>query len=204
MCAIIGYAAKREPDTELVIRLFRESKIRGLHAFGYSYLGPYSALCTEKFLNFEDLEAKLRAFTPKLLIGHCRYSTSGDWRNPENNQPIVRGNALVFNGVIDMGTKQEMEARYGVLLENENDGELLLSSGKEPLDFVRDLPGSFAGILLTPSGAFALRNERRPAYVGYRGGDVCVASTSDILVRAGLIDIEEIEPLKVVRFGWTD
>ena len=53
--------------------------------------------------------------TSNLQIYHNRYSTSGDFKNHLNNQPIEIGDtSLCFNGVIDMGTKSQMEEKYQI------------------------------------------------------------------------------------------
>mgnify|MGYP000618844717 CR=1 FL=1 len=49
------------------------------------------------------------------IIYHNRYSTSGDYKNHENNQPIFNNElSLVFNGVLDMGTKKQIENKYNI------------------------------------------------------------------------------------------
>lgn len=194
MCGVIGYFAhqpKRQDLSDLK-RLALESTIRGLHAFGWGW-GTSSVICFSP----EEWTDWLNPWTsgpPTSLIGHARYSTSGDWRTEANNQPLVLGGVqLAFNGVIDMGTKTEMEQRYGVTLQTENDGELflqkLVQSGDEALAWLESLPNtSFAGVWLQAKALMAYRNSRRPLWrhVTPDGRRTLIASTEDIFRRAGI------------------
>jgi glutamine phosphoribosylpyrophosphate amidotransferase len=185
MCAIVGFVGD---DYTALAAVFQESRVRGLHAFGYAY-GNGKEIVVRKFETLHGLKFQLLKDRPKSLVGHCRYSTSGDWKDPRNNQPIVRfGRALVFNGVIDMGTKEEMERRHGVDLETENDGELALWALNKWSDVRSITPKqSFAGLWTDASGVIHVaRNERRPAWVGQVGETTIIASTADILERAGI------------------
>ena len=102
MCGLIGYFASSHKleHKNILSRLFTESKVRGLHAFGVN-----TGKTTLKSNHLEDIINFIKEFKGRKLIGHTRYSTSGDYRRAENNQPVLKGDlALVFNGVIDMGT----------------------------------------------------------------------------------------------------
>jgi glutamine phosphoribosylpyrophosphate amidotransferase len=204
MCGIIGYCTY-EPNVAhlqaLKLLLF-ESKIRGLHAFGITHSQVNVdniddvILITKKFYRLDDLIAYIESVYPFYdAILHTRYSTSGDWEVLENNQPIVVNNySLVFNGVISMKTKQEMEKEYDVSLKTDNDGELFIRSilaGSNPEQFVTNITGSFAGLWYDPmcddivGKIFAIRNSRRPLWiVNYDADTVFVASTKDIVMRA--------------------
>lgn len=187
MCAIIGYVCRSgEPDIDMLIRVFQESKIRGMHAFGYAF-HQAGLLTVRRSLNLKEIEAHLLEDRPSAVIGHCRYSTSGDYRNMLNNQPIERdGRAVVVNGVIDMGTKPEMERRYDVNMNTENDAELSLF-WDNPASAVGNISGSFAGLFLnSPTEILAVRNVRRPAYIVQEQNFGLVASTVDILRRSGI------------------
>lgn len=191
MCGIVAFSGKSEPGKrEQFIELCRQSRIRGVHAFGVSYpvtfLGD-PCLVTHKGLNFDDVMAAIPDPLPAKIIFHNRYSTSGDYTELENNQPIVNGrHALVFNGTIDMGTKAEMEARHGITMQTENDGEIVLQDiiAGDP---TKHLGGgaTFAGVYLNADGTmFALRNELRPLWCATLGDDKWLASTADIASRA--------------------
>jgi glutamine phosphoribosylpyrophosphate amidotransferase len=136
-------------------------------------------------------------------IAHARYSTSGDWRTPANNQPLVVAEmALAFNGVISMGTKPEFEADFGVTCASDNDGEVFLRrlEGGEPADaFIRRINGSFAGVWLRDGRLYAGRNARRPLWRCYAHGAWWYASTADIFRRAGFASHLAPVPINAVE-----
>lgn len=199
MCAILGYSTPEKPDLELIRKLLRESKIRGLHAFGYAFFRE--GLQVKKFHDLDEAYRSLCEDAPRAFMAHCRYSTSGDYVDHRNNQPIVSrdGRALVFNGVLHMGTKWEMEEEFKVSMDTENDGELALLLGMEQL--VRTTTGSFAGILAEGGRFKVVRNARRPATLFRRGEEIVVTSTADIGLRAGLTQFRRIAPFEVLEFG---
>lgn len=202
MCGVIGYVPPDGPmpDTgelfHMFWRLFSESRIRGMHAYGIASPGFV--------FRSHDFDEVWKHFDPtKPTIAHCRYSTSGDWRRPENNQPIVVGNlALAFNGVIHMGTREEFERDFDVKCETDNDGEILLRKLNHRLDrdhrarvaadFIATITGSFAGVWLDGDKLYAGRNERRPLWTATLGGTTWYASTRDIFLRAGFSNAETV------------
>lgn len=128
-------------------------------------------------------------------IYHARYCTSGG-----DHQPVYSlGRALIFNGVIDMGTKEEMEERHCVDMATDNDAELallvpdLLVEEYLALDFIDGLTHfidnpkiTFAGLIIDKNQFIAIRNEGRPLWMfNDIHGDCCyLASTLDIFKRA--------------------
>ena len=61
------------------------------------------------------------------LLRIFRYSTSGDYKVMDNNQPLQQNNVcMAFNGVLSQKTKEEIEEEYQIVLENDNDGYLLM------------------------------------------------------------------------------
>ena len=194
MCAIIGYSG--DYKTDLVTKLCQHSRIRGLHSFGFSYMdGPN--LQTNKHLFYDAFLDDLHTTKPNKFIAHFRYSTSGDYKAIDNNQPIVRGNiSLVFNGVIDMATKAEMEANHGVKLTSENDGELAVIKLQEnKQDFPQWLNSkTFAGIFFENNKITAIRNHKRPCYIGEDKHATVIASTSDILTRSNITQFSILNP----------
>lgn len=156
-----------QPDEEVWLRLIVQSKVRGLHAFG------------EQRVNGAG-------------IAHTRYATSG-----KTDQPLsLKGVTMAFNGVIDMGTKIQMEKRWSLKLETDNDGEIIMQkvrSVKNLLDekllakFVDEMKGSYAGLWLTADKFIAIRNAARPLWESRPHSNVVYfASTKDILLRSGL------------------
>jgi glutamine phosphoribosylpyrophosphate amidotransferase len=221
MCGVIGYWPGPDCDLDLqgtmFERLMLESRVRGTHAFG---------ICRDLEDRFDVLRSHslpeiLNHFDPAATtIAHARFSTSGDWQTLSNNQPIVAGGrALAFNGVIHMGTRAELETKYGVRLETENDGEVFLrlleSYGLIPtgsdqgtgamesaeivaaLDIVNSLEGSFAGVWLRDGQLYAARNSRRPLWSGLYYGAIWFASTADIMMRAGF-ELDYIDEIGVL------
>jgi glutamine phosphoribosylpyrophosphate amidotransferase len=192
MCSIVAYKGKF--DAALILDIFKYSRIRGLHSFGYSYVSGNN-IVTKKFLSYDDFCATIQIDSPDAFIAHFRYSTSGDYKLHVNNQPIVKKNvAMVFNGVIDMRTKQQMENAYCLEMETDNDGEIALLErikGKESvLKFIANK--TFAGAFLHEDETIEiLRNNKRPCHIGRHMNAKIVASTKDILNRAG-IDVTSI------------
>lgn len=178
MCGILGIIGKVEE--ELQNRLVKESMIRGLHHLGFAHQGK------------------------KAVIWHARYCTSG-----ERHQPIMHDNEttwLVMNGVLHMGTKKEMEAEYGIKMRTDNDAEVLLQylDSYSPDDLFTMWPkASIAALVLTPKKLIAFRNSKRPLWVIEKGKTVLVASTLDILRRAGADwkRAKSLTPNKV--YSWT-
>ena len=158
---------------------------------------------------FYDMEELIASITPDVVAGifHCRYSTSGDYRDERNNQPLLWNNTdlgLVFNGVISMKTKIEMEAEYGIGLNSDNDGEIVLKlyHTKERLkEFLETTPGSFAGAIMNQNKIIFGRNERRPAWIANKRHGVYFASTLDIFLRSGFKPLERGDSLDSLKPG---
>lgn len=199
MCSIIAY--KGEYDKDLVEKICFNSRIRGLHSFGYSYYDG-DCLVTLKYFTYEDFVKSLNGNKPKKFIAHFRYSTSGDYKEQKNNQPIqIEGTSMVFNGVLDMGTKHEMEEKYDCSMITENDGELAILKKLESDDILKTFlqERTFAGAFLDKKKIQVIRNENRPCYLGKYNGILIVASTRDILQRSGVENFEELEPNKFYK-----
>lgn len=187
MCGIVGYFTKnRGTDDDIIFhKLIKESRIRGIHSFGYSYIRD-GRITMQKF---HDVDFKsIRMPLGEAIIYHNRYSTSGDFVDHRNNQPIhIQDTSLVFNGVIDMGNKAEMQERWGIQMETENDGEVVLrKSNFNPaamVEFVKE-HGSFSGLVLQGNSLYAFTNGLRPLWYWELGQSVFLASTKDIFTRA--------------------
>jgi len=185
MCGVIGFSCEKpnKENISILNNLIYQSKIRGLHSFGYSYID--GLIKTEKHHDINSVKLPMS----NKIIYHNRYSTSGDYKNHENNQPICNNEmSLVFNGVLDMGTKEEIENKYNIKMETENDGEIILKNCGANIDlinkFVKETSGSFAGMILTKSNKLlAIRNSKRPLWQLNHLGCVYLASTKDIFKR---------------------
>jgi len=197
MCAIVGFISENptQEAIDTLKRLFIESKIRGMHAYGFAAVEDKPVV--EKSNTLKPLLDKIHH--PKALIGHCRYSTSGDYLDMKNNQPLSYNDEyLVFNGVIDMGTKAEMEKRHGIEMSCENDGEIMLHKADRNAFLHEKI--SFAGLTLSKDKITFLRNENRPAYMAKKFNSVFIASTADILKRC-LLNPEPLDPYKVYEWA---
>jgi glutamine phosphoribosylpyrophosphate amidotransferase len=197
MCAIIGY--KGNFDSNLVDKLCFESRIRGLHAYGFSYWQD-NVINTYKTLNYKDFIGKLKEIAPKLFIAHFRYSTSGDYTKADNNQPLHDGNtSLVFNGTISMKSKQAMEIEYNIKMPSENDGWILFSKINDD-SWLKSLNLTYASAWLHSDTLCARKNTKRPLWVHSDSEKVIICSTESIFSRAG---VKNAEPLKSdVTYRW--
>lgn len=208
MCGIVGYfSEKKGPLDDLyLMKIIRESRIRGLHSFGLSYVKA-GGVHTMKYYQNEFREITIPE-NIKALIYHNRYSTSGDFQDCLNIQPLHLGpTSLVFNGVIDMGTKEEMQAKYGYKMQTANDGEILINVSKGcpelMLRFVNSRVCSFSGLLLNKNNLHAMTNGKRPLYKLHIDDSIFIASTRDILRRAipfcepEAITINEVQTWKI-------
>jgi glutamine phosphoribosylpyrophosphate amidotransferase len=219
MCGVIGYRPRggsgNPKAAAAFARLMGESQVRGMHAYGLYQ--PGVLMGEEEVKNYYvrslRLEDVTKFFDPDwTAVAHCRYSTSGDWKKLENNQPlIVRDRGLVFNGVIHMGTKEEFEKAFGVHCDTDNDGEVFLrlieqmEARHAPVVFPREalpgvytdiintLEGSFAGCWVVDGSLYAGRNARRPLWRNFHLDATWYASTRDIFRRAGFPEPEAVE-----------
>lgn len=189
MCGVIGYSCDdpRPSHADALRSLFYESRVRGMHAFGFS-VWDGERVTTRRFLDLKDCLAAIPRGVTR-LVGHSRYSTSGDYQTVANNQPLQIGeSALAFNGVISMAAKAEYERQYGRQYETENDGEIFLDKFVRDdgwLQFVARGRFSFAGLMLRGGKLTALRNANRPLFRLSSDGATFFASTADIFRRAG-------------------
>lgn len=201
MCGVIGYAcdAPQPRHADALRSLFYESRVRGLHAFGFSTWDG-ERVVTQRFLDLKGCLAAIPRGVTR-LIGHCRYSTSGDYQTVSNNQPLqIADAAVAFNGVISMATKPEYERQYGREYETENDGEIFLDKFVRNdgwLEFVARGRFSFAGLTLQRGRLTALRNKNRPLFRVEQGTATFFASTADIFRRAGFIETPSPVPCGV-------
>jgi glutamine phosphoribosylpyrophosphate amidotransferase len=204
MCGVIGAVINQANKTqaELLSNLFVESRVRGLHSFGWAVNNQEGVqVFHDTLLTMIDEVTKL--VHPCLFLGHCRYSTSGDTPQPLN----ISGVQLAFNGNIHMGTKEEIEKHFLIDMITDNDGEVFAQAViAEHCDLVQLISNpaiSFAGVWLYKHKLWALRNERRPLYWSTDNyGNIYIASTEDIFVRAGFTNsIRLFSPNKIRIMG---
>jgi glutamine phosphoribosylpyrophosphate amidotransferase len=216
MCGVIGYYSPELTITDklYITKLFLESSVRGLHAFGIAWgtlgepLEVYRSLSIKQVVE-KVMEVRVRGTA--VIIGHCRYSTSGDWQNIDNNQPLVdrANNLLVFNGVISMKKKEEFEEEYGRKFSVDNDGEIMLwklSEGTEAaISLLKRPEVSYAGCHYVNRRFTAFRNENRPLHQLKVGISTFIVSTEDIFRRTFFPSVAdkqtEIPPYEIIQYG---
>lgn len=155
MCGIFGYFGK--PDLMTIFALALETSRRGPHAFGWA-----SAFGTHKQVgNLENYATAIPE--ADWCIGHSRLSTSGDYRKPENNQPLTVGDrCLVHNGNIYAYREIYQRLRYHPVTEN--DSEALIALSLYDPDWKRivmqdiALTSPIAAILRTPEETYIIRS----------------------------------------------
>jgi glutamine phosphoribosylpyrophosphate amidotransferase len=193
MCSIIGFQGVYE--TDLITRLCYNSRIRGLHSFGFSFY-QNGKLQVKKYLNYDKFLTDLNKHKPNKFIAHFRYSTSGDYKKIENNQPLIyEDQSIIFNGVISQKSKDEMQEEFQLKLTAENDGFVLVQK-YDDLEFIKNRNISFAMIALSDNKLIALRNNNRPLHCYQDKKKTVFASTKDILIRSGLLQSTELTPLQ--------
>jgi glutamine phosphoribosylpyrophosphate amidotransferase len=188
MCAVIG-AILLEPtkqDFAMLKRVFLESKIRGMHATGITFIGKDGTLETYK----EAVSADRFSWIDRLadcvaddgnlyLIGHCRYSTS----DLEFNQPMHREDkSIVHNGVITQELPENWKELYGYDCITKNDSELVLHS-EDPLQEFNHMSMGVVELYANKTMRF-YRNGKRPIYLSSIPNGCIITSTMDIASRA--------------------
>lgn len=206
MCGIVGFSGTPTGRSvrDKFINLCIQSCIRGVHAFGIAYYTT-DGIKVFKSTDFSDVIAAIPDPIPQKIMFHNRYSTSGDFRIMKNNQPLfIGGNAIAFNGTVDMGTKEEMEARHGIRMQTDNDGEIVLNDiiAGMPFAHIKDTAATFAGIFMGSDGTMtAFRNDLRPLWCFYQDGCKFICSTIDIASRAKFDKNNgfPVEPFKMLQ-----
>ena len=197
MCAVIGAVIKSptKDDLALLRRVFHESKIRGLHATGMSFLPSWSNKIetikegipadefVDKHLHNDNLDRLVNKDGNLYLIGHCRYSTS----DLEYNQPIANENlSVVHNGVITQELPEKWKELYGYDCETKNDTELILHTAEDCISpLLRWKDSSLAVVELHVDKVIRFyRNGKRPLYLTSISNGCIITSTSDVPKRA--------------------
>lgn len=198
MCGIIGVALKSpsEKDFNLIKEIFRQSKIRGMHATGVSYIVDNKILTIKESIPSEDFVKKhfnnLKDFVDVdgslYLVGHCRYSTS----DLEYNQPIFNEKySIVHNGVISQELPENWKKLYGHECSTKNDSELVLLS-ENPLEEFDSTSMAVCKLSIEKTLTF-FRNGKRPAYYSKLENGYVITSTRDIAFRSGINNSVEVK-----------
>lgn len=191
MCSVIS-AVLVKPDEnqfEMLKRVFHESRIRGMHATGLSYVKD-GKVWTEKYpVPADQFPFRFADYVNEdgnlYLVGHCRYSTS----DLEFNQPIASESiSVVHNGVITQELPEHWKELYGYDCETKNDTELILrtlENGLSPLTEWKDSSLSVCELYADKKIRF-YRNGKRPIYFTLIDNGCIITSTEDIANRAEL------------------
>ena len=209
MCAVIG-AILRNPtkqDFELLRNVFIESKIRGMHATGISFLPKWSTgietiqeaisadKFVEKYLHNDNLSDMVAEDGNLYIVGHCRYSTS----DLEYNQPLYNNEkSIVHNGVITQELPQNWKELYGYDCITKNDSELVLHSS-DPLGEFSNMSMGVVELYRDRKLRF-YRNGKRPIYLTSLPEGCIITSTADIAKRANIGDAAEVPMNHYITF----
>jgi len=189
MCSVIGAIIKepRAEDFLMLHRVFLESKIRGMHATGISYVKHGKIITEKRPVPADEFPFNFPSYVNEdgslYMIGHCRYSTS----DLEFNQPIANENlSVVHNGVITQELPEKWKELYGYDCETKNDTELILHTAEDCISpLVRWKDSSLAVIELHVDKVIRFyRNGKRPLYLTSISNGCIITSTADVIKRA--------------------
>ena len=189
MCSVIGAIIKepRAEDFLMLHRVFLESKIRGMHATGISYVKHEKIITEKRPVPADEFPFNFPSYVNEdgslYLIGHCRYSTS----DLEFNQPIANENlSVVHNGVITQELPEKWKELYGYDCETKNDTELILHTVEDCISpLVRWKDSSLAVVELHVDKVIRFyRNGKRPLYLTSISNGCIITSTADVPKRA--------------------
>ena len=161
-------------------------------------------------------EAKLRALTGAMAVGHVRYSTTGSsaW---ENAQPVYRSDnrevALAHNGnlINALELHEELSAK-GVDFRSTSDSELIAAMlSTHEADTLEDaleevmprFEGAFSTVVMTNDSVVAFRDGAglRPLALGQLGDRYCVASESCAFDIIGAKFLRDVQPGEMVSLS---
>lgn len=191
MCSVVG-AIIQQPSAEdflMLHRVFLESKIRGMHATGISYVKNGEIVTDKRPVPADEFAFNFPSYVNEdgnlYLIGHCRYSTS----DLEYNQPIANENlSVVHNGVITQELPEKWKELYGYECETKNDTELILHTAEDCISpLLRWKDSSLAVVELHVDKVIRFyRNGKRPLYLTSISNGCIITSTSDVPKRANV------------------
>lgn len=191
MCAVIGAVilSPQQEHFDMLKRVFHESRIRGMHATGLSYVKNGEVVTTKSPVPADQFPFDFPSYVNEdgnlYLIGHCRYSTS----DLEFNQPIANETlSVVHNGVVSQELPEHWKELYGFNCKTKNDTELILETvlaGESPLKRWKD--ASLAVCELSAEKKLRVyRNGKRPMYLTVLDEGCIITSTADVAKRANL------------------
>lgn len=191
MCAIIG-AYLNDPtasDLDTVKRVFLESRIRGMHATGISWVADGKVNTIKKPIPANEfIDKHMQDMTQYLdggnlmMVGHCRYSTSDlQYNQPISNQSV----SVVHNGVVTQEPPSNWETLYGYECATRNDTELLLHTIAEGECVLRSWAQSSLSVIeLHEDQMIFYRNGKRPMWLTSLENGSIITSTKNVPLRA--------------------
>ncbi len=128
MCGVFGFVSYdgKGPDLKTLGKIAEVTQTRGQHAFGFAWLDWQGRLKMFKRTGriTDHLGFLAMARNARVLIGHCRWATHGDYRNNLNNHPHpADGGWIVHNGVVR--NHEELAAEYDLHTVTQCDSEVL-------------------------------------------------------------------------------
>ena len=191
MCSVIGAIIHKPEyeDFQKLEKVFHESRIRGLHATGISYVKEYTIHTVKLPVSADMFPFNWNDYVNEdgnlYLIGHGRYSTSDlEYNQPINNQTT----SVVHNGVITQELPENWEELYGYKCETKNDTELILHTiddDKSPLEVWKDSSLAVCELWFCKR-LKVYRNGKRPLYLTSLDNGCIITSTRDVIVRSGI------------------
>jgi len=145
MCGLFGFDGVAAPDPTKLRVVAEAASRRGPHACGVAWDSEGAVQVERRAGPWRTHAAELlRACSSAIrIVGHFRLSTSGNWRDLANNQPLHFGGcAVAHNGNIQ-GWRERAE-RLGLKLTTSCDSELVAR--------VLDASREFAPIALNEAG----------------------------------------------------
>lgn len=186
MCGILGFVGRNSASNrDLIQRLMVELSLRGTHATGISVVTPTGIKTVSMPVGAEEFfkRTSLHSLsTPSIrLIGHTRYSTTGDlaWNQPLFNARV----AVVVNGVIDQRGPDHWPTQFGPY-RTTNDAEIALNAATRCQ--CGEFGGSWAVCEIDGASVNAYRNGYRPLWFGSTIDAIVCSSTVDSLLRCGI------------------
>lgn len=191
MCAVIGISSESIIARAEIENLLNQSMIRGKHATGIAWIE--NDKLNYQIVKYSADKYELPKINTKMLIAHCRYSTSDlNWNQPMTDENI----ALVHNGVVTQADHSKWQSIYKLNFKTKCDSEILLRHWLIDIHPLH-VEGSMSCIVLEndlkPKLHF-FRNEQRPLYYAIHNNNYYVASTKDILKRTKIKNIHKSKP----------
>lgn len=156
MCGIFGFSGRTYPKDDVMREIAYLAGTRGCHSNGIAWLLPDGSIQTKKYLGKINPDTIFNGVRAKVIIGHCRLSTSGP-PTLANAQPLVLHNkAIAHNGTIRQ--YPTLSLPYKSFLRTKCDSEILLHIPPRKL-FTELSQDPYACLMLSNGELTAIRRE---------------------------------------------